>query len=986
LQTTYRFEDSTDGVHWTSLGQANAAEGTSGQPVTQTAGELTANTTYHVRLVAHSTAGTSISSEEMFTTLAGPPEISGTAATDIGATEATLHATIHPEGQPSATYRFEYGPTTSYGTSVPFGEGIVGSTPTQVTQQITGLAPGTTYHFRVVASNDVGSPTTTADQAFTTYPSTQAAGGCPNEQLRKESDVNPTTGVPFSQQLPECRAYEMVSPPLKNGAPISSEEKDDNGSWVAVLGSEGSTVLIGSFGIWPGAEQPANNDVEESLVSEGDKYRVTRGSSGWVFKPEVPPASQLRVFNSFAVPNSADMSPNGLWEGAGFAPEEQSIGGGGAAGAITVDPNFYLLEPNGGVAEIGPSVPTSVRREMIDNVEPARLSNSSQAASTDLSHMLFSLEGYFRWAFDETKFDSDLTRIVLGNYNIQSLYEYIGTGHTGEGADVPTLVGVDNTGALISQCGTNLAGYNKNGEQREEPFDEPEARVISGGGSTVFFTSLAAGESCNVSSSDGPGTGPAVDQLFARVGEPGPGTDVGEAVTFNVAGSTECDTAPFDSCNVTQAPVYQGASTDGSKVFFTSGQPLVAGDTDSTNNLYQCRLPGDSGKPLTLVAPVNSCPELVRVSLPLSGAAEVQSVAAVSADGSHVYFIAKGVLSGANAEHNSPTAGHDNLYVWDEGRTAFIATLPSAAFKLGEEQATPDGEQLVFTSSADLTPDDTSTVAQVFLYEAQRETLTRISRGQGGYNDDGNTTTNPASIRNAAAVAGRRVISEDGSAVVFESNEALTSQVHGGTRNVYLWRDGNVYLISDGTPAGEHSGNGYAGLVGIDASGQNIFFATEAQLVGQDTDELSDLYDARVGGGFPAPKVNGCAGEACQGASSAPPAPVSPGSLSSGGAGNLPPPVGSTTSAKPTVEILKTEVKAAMLLVTVKTSAKGRVQITGEGLTITIEKAVGAGTHQIEVKLTKAGRKARAHRKKIELRASLTVGKQSVANTTSVKL
>jgi hypothetical protein len=996
LQTTYRFEDSTDGVHWTSLGQANAAEGTSGQPVTQTAGELTGNTTYHVRLVAHSTAGTSISSEEMFTTLTGPPDISQTAATDISATEATLHATIHPEGQPSATYRFEYGPTTSYGTSVPYGEGTIGSTPTQASEHITGLTPATTYHFRVTASNGIGAPTATADQTFTTYTSSQPSSGCPNEQVRKESDVNPATGVPFSTQLPECRAYEMVSPPLKNGAPISSGYVTGTGSAVSVLGPEGSTVLIRSTGIWPGAEQSANNELWETDAVEGVQYRVTRGASGWGFKPEIPSASQLREVRSFILPNAADMSPNGIWLGAGFAPAEQYLGGSGEqVGGLASDGNLYLLEPDGALAEIGPSVPVSDRGPRPPGTLGGAVGALAHGASTDLSTVLFGLHS-FRWPFDQTKTSNQnsLDHKTDLSYEIPSLYEYIGTGHAGEGTDVPTLVGVDNTGTLISQCGTVEAGYaggegegSSKGEAREGYLDEPEDRVISAGGSTVLFTALTAGEACNQSSIEGPGTGPAVDQLFARVGEAGTEAKVGGAVTVNVAGRTECATATVDSCNVTEAPHYQGASTDGSKVFFTSEQPeLVKGDTDTTNNLYECRLPGDSGKPLTRVAPINPCPELVRVSLPLSGSAEVQSVAAVSQDGSHVYFVAKGVLSGENAEHNSPTVGQDNLYVWEEGRTAFIATLPSAAFKLGEVQATPGGEQLVFTSSADLTPDDTSTVAQVFLYEAQHEALIRVSKGQHGYNDDGNTTTNPASISNAASVEGRRTISEDGSEVVFESNEALTEQVHGGLHNVYLWRGGNVYLISDGTPAGDRARNNYAGLVGIDASGQNVFFTTEAQLVGQDTDELSDLYDARIDGGFPAPKVNECVGEACQGTFSAPPAPLPAGSLSSSGAGNVTPPLGSTTPAKPTVEILKVQVKAAMLLVTVKTSAKGRVQISGDGLTTTIKQAVSAGTHQIEVKLTKAGRTARAHRKKIELRTSLTVGKQSVANTTTVKL
>jgi len=97
-----------------------------------------------------------------------------------------------------------------------------------------------------------------------------------------------------------------------------------------------------------------------------------------------------------------------------------------------------------------------------------------------------------------------------------------------------------------------------------------------------------------------------------------------------------------------------------------------------------------------------------------------------------------------------------------------------------------------------MTPDDTSTVSQVFLYEAAHEALIRVSAGQDGFKRRWEHRDQPASIYNGASSEGRRVISEDGSTVVFESSQALTAQVHGGADNVYLWW-GNVYLISDGT-------------------------------------------------------------------------------------------------------------------------------------------------------------------------------------------
>ncbi len=676
---------------------------------------------------------------------------------------------------------------------------------------------------------------------------------CPNEQVRAESDVNPVTGVPFSIGLPECRAYEMVSPVLKNGSPVGSSVEVSGFSsvgTVARVGLEGSAVLVESKGIWPGSEQPGNSDPGDiTAFSEDVQYKITRGRSGWVFKPEMP--AGLREFRSALLPNPADMSTHGVWGGVSNAPSEADITGGGYA-------NFYLLESGGNVAEIGPSKGSEA--------VPA----FPVGASVDLSHVLFSTS---------------------------SLFEYVGTGHSGEGVGAPSLVGVDNGGVLISQCGIEAgAGYESEGSQ-VRPSDrsgEAEERSISAGGSSVFFTAKA---SCG-----GGGTGPAVNEVFARVGQPGPGVEDGSAVTVNVAGTSECAIMAFDSCNVTKAVKYQGASVGGSKMFFTSEQPLVPDDTDSTSNLYECLLPGDSGGELTRELPVDPCPDLVRVSVPVSGGAEVQSVGAVSQDGSHVYFVAKGVLSGENAEGNSPKPGLDNLYVWDEGRTAFIATLSSAAFKFGQAQATPDGGSLVFMSSGDLVPGDTSAVSQIFLYEAQHKTLRWVSEGQGG-SEDGDTTTDPASLTSRTIQevgarieeialadrlgASRRVISEDGSVVVFESSAALTPQVHGGKNNVYLWRDGDLSLISDGTPAGTHHKGPTEGLVGVDASGQNVFFATEAPLVAQDSDELSDLYDARVDGGFPAPKIVECSGERCQGALSTPLAAVAPGSLSSNGAGNL---------------------------------------------------------------------------------------------------
>jgi hypothetical protein len=91
-------------------------------------------------------------------------------------------------------------------------------------------------------------------------------------------------------------------------------------------------------------------------------------------------------------------------------------------------------------------------------------------------------------------------------------------------------------------------------------------------------------------------------------------------------------------------------------------------------------------------------------------------------------------------------------------------------------------------------------------------------------------------------------------------------------------------------------------------------------------------------------------------------------------------------ASKPSVKVTKTRLKGSTLVVTVKTSATGTIKISGSGLQTTTKKNVKAGSHQIDVALSKAGKTAKKHRKKTKLRASLTVAKQAVAKTISVKL
>jgi hypothetical protein len=111
----------------------------------------------------------------------------------------------------------------------------------------------------------------------------------------------------------------------------------------------------------------------------------------------------------------------------------------------------------------------------------------------------------------------------------------------------------------------------------------------------------------------------------------------------------------------------------------------------------------------------------------------------------------------------------------------------------------------------------------------------------------------------------------------------------------------------------------------MSSSGSDIFFSTHTQLVGQDTDVLRDIYDARTDGGFPAPTPEpSCSGEACQGASSGSPSFGSSGSSSFTGGGNLTP--GSTSFPPPEEPKAKPLTRAQKLTKALKQCKKDKAK------------------------------------------------------------
>jgi hypothetical protein len=145
-----------------SIGSDDAAH-----PVSRTLSGLSQGATYHARVIATNFGGTTAGPDLTFTTPA-PPAAEVTGASDLGTSSATLHGQVNPHLS-TTTYHFEYGPTAAYGSSTQSAQIGADNSSHLLSASLSGLAPGATYHYRLVATNEIGA-TVSSDGTFTTQP------------------------------------------------------------------------------------------------------------------------------------------------------------------------------------------------------------------------------------------------------------------------------------------------------------------------------------------------------------------------------------------------------------------------------------------------------------------------------------------------------------------------------------------------------------------------------------------------------------------------------------------------------------------------------------------------------------------------------------------------------------------------------------------------------------------------------------------------
>ena len=161
--TTYSFQFGTTTGYGFQTNPQSAGSGTQDQVVSATLTGLASGTTYHYRLIATNASGTTVGTDLTFTTLGTPPPPSSSppptattgATVAIGHTGATIRGKVNPKGS-KTTYYFEFGLTAAYGKQTVSKTLAAGNRARSVSSALTGLQPGQTYHYRLVATNTNG--------------------------------------------------------------------------------------------------------------------------------------------------------------------------------------------------------------------------------------------------------------------------------------------------------------------------------------------------------------------------------------------------------------------------------------------------------------------------------------------------------------------------------------------------------------------------------------------------------------------------------------------------------------------------------------------------------------------------------------------------------------------------------------------------------------------------------------------------------------
>jgi hypothetical protein len=794
---------------------------------------LTPETRYRFRALASNADGDAEPVEGLPFETKASLEILDTWATEVGADSARLAAEVNPLGVPATAF-FEYVAESAY--EADLGEGGDGFSaasrvpaegseldlgaseePTEASTPLQGLGPGASYRYRVVAANAFVEIAGPARQIHTFAASVASEYDCDNQALRSGAGA----------LLPDCRAHEMVSPLDKGGADLLTLPN--------VTGYESKLEKSGASG---------NKIAYSSATAFGDaisspytsQYIATRTGGGWSTHGISPPregGSFSAMLDSQFKAFTEDLRYGWLVHDTEPQPDPEGVPGFNNLHRRDNQDDSYEAQ-----CPVEPPAGT-----LASSYEP-----EPQGVTQDGAHLAFRAPAELHEDAAEV---AGAWQLYLCSEGTLRLISQLPDGEAdGDGASLGTA------------NGTPGFGVNRRGNV---------ATALSADGQTAYWTDNDKG----------------VGSLYVRVNA--------GAEPSALAGE-EC-AEPAKACTLVVSPEarFRAAAADGARAIVSSGGTLLEFDLAKA-------LAGEEA--LTPIA------------------SEVTGFMGASADATHAYFASREALGGENSEEDEAVAGAPNLYLRDgAGEVHFVGTLSEDDARVNEIQPeqspilTPvsnapfnrssrvaaDGRHAAFTSSAELTGYDNGFAegspagcgeqegaceAEVFLYDADEGQLLCASCNPGGGRPRGEniTESTPRPFWAAAHIPGwesqlnaSRALSADGRRLFFEAADSLVLHDTNGASDVYQWEavgkgdcdpskatfsaqaQGCIGLIS-----GAESSKG-ASLLDASADGRDVFFKTDAGLWPGDED-LIDIYDARIGGGFPPPPEpeRPCEGEACQ--------------------------------------------------------------------------------------------------------------------------
>ena len=778
--------------------------------------------------------------------IVGPPSISGLRVTGVTADSGVLRAEINPNTAPT-TYRFEYGTedcSVSACTSLPVGGAGIGDGTEEVavSQAIFGLSAATTYHYRVVAENELGPPSEAAG-TFTTQ----------------------SGGLGF--ELSDQRVWEMVSPTDKHGARLEGTSfgmvqaaEDGNGLTYLSRGSieagpegnrsfEASQVMAKrSAGGWASKDiTPSNARTIPLTVGNQGEYKL--------FTPDLSTAlldpregSALSPLATERTPYLREEASPPLFtplltgaEGVANVPAGREFGGNpdSATGAVGIagadrDLEHVVLRSTVSLVE-DPDAPPALYLWDAGQLEPLSILPESEGGTMPAPVQLGSGNGSVRNAVSE-----DGSRVFWspggyssGSNGLTGLYLRDTAGE--ETVRLDTVQGGDGTG----QARPLFQGANPSGTVVYFSDSQRLTADASPEGFDLYRCEIPAGN---------PAAGCATLTNLS-----GPATGGGESA--EVQGLTS------------------GMTEAGNRLYY-----VARGVLDSNpNELGEGAEPGEpnlyfweegAGGPRFIAT-------LSEEDEPAWGgfykvASEVSPTA--SPDGRYLAFMSNRKLTGQPNEDLVTGKPVEHVFVYDAAleRLQCVSCNPTGSASRGQI-----GEGIAV-----------SLVDSQELWAGQRVSAILPQ-----------PTANEAS---AASFYRPRVVFDSG-LVFFNSLDSLVSADSNGQWDVYEFEPlgQGTCTASSGGSAVARSGGGCVSLVSsgaaegesafLDASpsGEDAFFLTPARLSVLDTDNELDVYDARVNGVAATLTPNAeCLGEACQPAAIAPNDPT-PASSAFKGQGNV---------------------------------------------------------------------------------------------------